>query len=146
MNYYLNAEDQLRSANVLFKGGEYRTPIALLFLACELYLKSLLEKTNPDSNYLNTHDIVNIGLSLKTEIDYNYVAPKLAFLRKYHNDSRYPFNPEVYTEDFYNECLSVVLDVKSEIDKANAAKPTKQVLEEKFGKNKVIDTTKNENK
>ena len=146
MDYYSNAEDQLRSAKILFNGGEYRTPIALLFLACELYLKSLLENTNPSSNYLNTHDIINIGLSIKEKIDYSYVAPKLAFLRKYLNDSRYPFNPDIYTEDFYYECLSVVLDVKSEIDKANTAKTAGQVLKEKFGKGKVIDNTKEESK
>ena len=146
MDFYLNAEEQLESANILFENGIYRTPIANLFLACELYLKSLVEVHNPDSQFLDTHDILNLAREIDGLIDFKKLSTKLGLMRKYHNDSRYPFNVEIYTKEFYNELLQIVLDVKNEINKANAAKPPKQVLEEKFGKNKVIDTTKNENK
>ena len=146
MDFYLNAEEQLRSANILFENGVYRTPVTNLYLACELYLKSLVEVQDPNNPYLDSHDIVNLGDILKDEFDFKTLRPKLNFLRKYLNDSRYPFNSGVYTKEFYEELLQIVLDVKYAIDNVNAAKPTKQLLEEKFGKEKVIDTTGEEGK
>jgi len=139
MDFYSNAEEQLRAANSQYKDGMYRTPVANLFLACELFLKSLVEGHNPDSPFLDTHDILNLAREIDGLINFKKLSTKLGLMRKYHNDSRYPFNPAVYTKEFYDELLQIVLEVKSEIDKATANKSTKQVLEEKFGKGKVTD-------
>jgi len=146
MDYYSNAEDQLQSANILSEAGKYRTPVTLLCLACELFLKSLAEYKIPDSPLMESHDVIALGEALREEIDFKRLRPYLNTIRKYHNDSRYPFDPKVYTKEFYGELLQIVLVVKSEIDKVNASKSTRQALEEKFGKDKVIDTSKEERK
>lgn len=58
-------------------------------------------------------------------------------MRKYLNDSRYPYDAKIYTKDFYEECLAAILNVKDEIDSANSKKSLEESLGEKFGKDKV---------
>jgi HEPN domain-containing protein len=91
MNFYANACEQLEGAEILANSEKYRLAITLLCLSCELFLKSLAERKDPRNPLLNSHDIVNLGHLIKDDIDFNAVAPKLAFIRKYLNDSRYPF-------------------------------------------------------
>lgn len=76
---------------------------------------------------------------IKDDVDYKTLAPHLAFLRKYLNDSRYPFDHTVYTYEFYNECLESILAIQQAIDSANDKKSTADLLKEKFGKHNVID-------
>jgi len=98
MDYYVNACEQLEGAKILSAAQKYRLAVTLLCLSGELFLKSLVERKDPESPLLNSHDIVNLGNIIRDDVDYTSVAPKLSFLRKYLNDSRYPFDPR---------CLSV---------------------------------------
>ena len=65
------------------------------------------------------------------------LASQLAFMRKYLNDSRYPYDAKVYTDDFYQNCLDRVLVVKSEIDTAYAKIPMLKSLQDRFGKDYI---------
>jgi len=91
MNYYVNAEEQLDGAQILAASEKYRLAVTLLCLSCELYLKSAVEAISPMNPLLNSHDIVNLGALIKDKVDFQKIAPSLAFMRKYLNDSRYPF-------------------------------------------------------
>jgi len=64
MDYYLNAEEQLKAANGLCELGFYRQGVTLLCLSCELYLKSLAEHILPDSPLLESHDVIGLGGAL----------------------------------------------------------------------------------
>jgi len=139
VDYYTNAEEQLESAKILAGSEKYRIAVTLLSLSCELFLKSLVERKDPLNPLLNSHDIVNLGAFIKNDVDFKKLAPQLAFMRKYLNDSRYPYDAKVYTEGFYLNCLERVLEVKSEIDAAFEKIPMLESLQEKFGKNNVRD-------
>lgn|GEM_PF-653413 len=142
MDYYINAEEQLDGAKVLADSGKYRLAVTLLCLSCELFIKSLAEPKAPNNPLLDSHDIVGLGRLIRDDVDYVLLAPSLAFLRKYLNDSRYPFNAKVYTKEFYDECLEKVLVVKKEIDVANDKKTDAEKLSEKFGDKNVTVSTK----
>ena len=139
MDYYNNACEQLEGAELLAASEKYRLAVTLLCLSCELYIKSLAERKDPANPLLDSHDIVNLGNLIRDDVDYRTIAPRLAFMRKYLNDSRYPFNYEVYTKDFYCECLDAVLAIRQEIDHANSKKSDIELLSEKFGKENVTD-------
>jgi len=139
MDYYVNACEQLEGAKILSAAQKYRLAVTLLCLSGELFLKSFVERKDPESPLLNSHDIVNLGNIIRDDVDYTSVAPKLSFLRKYLNDSRYPFDLKTYTEEFYLECLDAVKAIQFEIDNANSSKSDFERLREKFGKYKVAD-------
>ena len=122
MGYYVNACEQFEGAKILAASNKYRLAVTLLCLSSELFLKSLVERKDPTSHLLDSHDIVGLGHLIRDEIDYKALAPKLAFMRKYLNDSRYPFNPKVYTETFYKDFLESVSVIQQEIDSVNANK------------------------
>ena len=142
MDYYINANEQLDGAKVLAEAEKYRLAVTLLCLSCELFIKSLVELKAPNNPLLDSHDIVGLGRLVRNDVDYVQLAPNLAFLRKYLNDSRYPFNVNIYTQEFYEECLEKVLFVRKEIDLANAKKSNIEKLSKKFGSNNVTDETK----
>ena len=139
MDFYVNACEQLEGAKILAASGKYRIAVTLLCLSCELFIKSLAERKDPTSPLLDSHDIVNLGNLIRDIIDYKAIAPKLAFLRKYLNDSRYPFDYRVYSKEFYENCLESVLAVQHEIDSVNLNKSDIELLREKFGKENVND-------
>jgi len=129
----------LEGAKILSTAQKYRLAVTLLCLSGELFLKSLVERKDPENPLLNSHDIVNLGNIIRDDVDYASIAPKLSFLRKYLNDSRYPFDLKIYTEEFYFECLDAVTTIQFEIDNVNSNKSDIERLHEKFGKSKVID-------
>ena len=137
MDYYTNAEEQLEGAKILADSGKYRLAVTLLCLSCELFLKSLVERKDPSNPLLNSHDIVNLGALIKNDVDFKTLAPQLAFMRKYLNDSRYPYDAKAYTDVFYQNCLERSLQVKSEIDVAFAKIPMLKSLQDRFGKDYV---------
>ncbi|MDR0300796.1 MAG: HEPN domain-containing protein [Treponema sp.] len=92
MNYYTNACEQLEGAELLAASGKYRLAVTLLCLSSELFLKSLAEYIDPKSPLLDSHDIVGLGYLIRNDIDYKNLTPKLRLMRKYLNDSRYPFD------------------------------------------------------
>ena len=139
MDYYANACEQLEGAEILYAAQKYRLAVTLLCLSGELFLKSLVERKDPESPLLNSHDIVNLGNIIRDDVDYTSIAPKLSLLRKFLNDSRYPFDFKIYTKEFYNECLNAVTVIRFEIDNANSIKSDIERLRENFGKDKVID-------
>ena len=49
----------------------------------------------------------------------------------------YPYDAKVYTDDFYQDSMERVLDVKSEIDAAFVKVPMLKSLQERFGKDYV---------
>ena len=115
MDYYVNACEQLDGAEVLAASGKYRLAVTLPCLSCELFLKSLVESKDPATPLLDSHDIVGLGHSIRNDVDNKELAPKLTFIRKYLNDSRYPFDVNIYTEKFYSECFESVSVTKREI-------------------------------
>jgi len=139
VDYYVNACEQLEGAEVLAASKKYRLAVTLLCLSGELFLKSFVERKDPLNSLLNSHDIINLGNLIKDDVDLKKLAPKLAFIRKYLNDSRYPFDYEIYTREFYEDCLESVLVIRQEIDCANARKSDVERLREKFGKNSVFE-------
>ena len=141
MDFYVNACEQFESAEILAASGKYRVAVTLLCLSCELFLKSLVERKDPKNPLLDSHDIVGLGRLIRDDINYSVVASKLTFMRKYLNDSRYPFDSSVYTAEFYQTCLESVLVVRQEIDSVNAKKSTVELLSERFGKDKIKDET-----
>jgi len=142
MDYYINACEQLDGAEVLADSGKYRLAVTLICLSCELFLKFLAEHKDPANPLLDSHDIVGLGYLIRDDIDYKLLAPKFKFIRKYLNDSRYPFDATVYTKGFYEECLEAVLTIKHEIDTFNASQSDVNRLSQKYGKENVTDKTK----
>jgi len=142
MDFYTNACEQLESAKILAAANKYRVAVTLLCLAGELFLKSMVERKDPNNPYLSTHDIIGLGRTIKDEIEYSKISPHLKFLRKYLNDSRYPFDVKVYTQAFYGECLESITTIQQALDAANAEKSDIQLLRERFGDKKVIDKRK----
>jgi len=138
VDFYNNAFEQLESAKILAESGKFRVAVTLLCLSGELFLKSLVERKDPNNQFLNTHDIVGLGNALKDDVDFNVLAPRLKFLRKYLNDSRYPFDAQVYTKAFYEECLESILDIQYEVDSANSKKSDVERLSERFGADSVF--------
>lgn len=139
MDYYINAKEQLEGAKVLADAGKYRLSVTLLCLSCELFLKSLAEHKDSMNPLLDSHDIVGLGHMVRDDVDYKSLAPKLTFMRKYLNDSRYPFDSKVYSKELYERCLESVLAVKQEVDSATARKSDAERLGEKFGRDNVSD-------
>ena len=80
MDYYVNACEQLEGAKILAASEKHRLSVTMLCLSCELFLKSLAERKDPNNSLLNSHDIVNLGNLIKDEIDIKTLAPKLAFM------------------------------------------------------------------
>jgi len=142
VDFYINASEQLEGAQILADSQKYRIAVTLLCLSCELFLKSLAERKDPMNPLLNSHDIVNLGNLIRDEVDFKALAPKLAFIRKYLNDSRYPYNDRIYTKIFYEECLEAVLAIKREIDFVNVRKSDFELLSEKFGNKNVSKVDK----
>ena len=142
MDYYINANEQLEGAEVLAASEKYRLSITLLCLSGELFIKSLVEKKDPMNPLLDSHDIVGLGHLIRSDVDYQTLAPKLSFMRKYLNDSRYPYDTKIYTKKFYEEFLGYVQSIKEEVDRANEKKYDVERLSEKFGKDKVKDKKK----
>ena len=139
MDFYTNACEQFESAQILASSEKYRVAVTLLCLAGELFLKSLVELKYPGHSLLNTHDIVGLGRVIKDDVDYKTLAPHLAFLRKYLNDSRYPFDHTVYSFDFYEECRASTLAIKQSVETAYSKIPVVDRLKANFGQDKVVD-------
>jgi HEPN domain-containing protein len=141
VDYYINACEQLEGAKILAASKMYRLAVTLLCLSGEMFLKSLVERKDPMNPLLNSHDIVNLGNLIRNDINYESIAPKLSFLRKYLNDSRYPFDLNVYTEMLYLECLDSIVMIQLAIDSVNIGKSDMELLKEKYGNNNVIHKT-----
>jgi hypothetical protein len=104
-----------------------------------LFLKSLAERKDAMNPLLDSHDIVGLGYMIRDDVDYKSLAPKLTFMRKYLNDSRYPFDSKVYSKELYERCLESVLAVKHGVDFVISSKSDAERLGEKFGKDNVSD-------
>lgn len=139
MDYYTNACEQLEGAELLAGGGKYRLAVTNLCLSFELFLKSLAERKDPDNPLLNSHDLVNLGYMIQDDIDFKALVPKLKLMRKYLNDSRYPYNPGMYTKEFYDEIHESIMTVQREVDAANTKKSDIERLGERFGKDYIAD-------
>jgi HEPN domain-containing protein len=92
-------------------------------MGIEYFLKAKLTLISPESNYMASHDTINI----LRELEEHYKPSKdirqtVRLSSKYHNESRYPAGgEEAYTLDFAKEFLSNVLEVKEYIDVECAA-------------------------
>jgi len=139
VDYYVNACEQFEGAKILAASNKYRLAVTLLCLSSELFIKSLVERKDPMNPLLDSHDIVGLGHIIRNDINYKSLAPKLAFMRKYLNDSRYPFDPKIYTEAFYKDFLESVSVIQQEIDSVNANKSDIELLRERFGEGNVTE-------
>ena len=134
MNYYDNALEVHDAAEILFKNSKYRISIYNSCLAVELYMKSKLSLVNGGERFEFSHDVVNIyRLLCKRYEPKNDLLHAVSLSRKYFNESRYPHGDvEIYTEEFAQEFLGYVDDVKNYID--NDCEATIDDLKNKFQK------------
>ena len=119
-NFYDMAESKVKSANVLLDSGQYLDAIYLYCLATEFYLKSKLKYVKHDETLEGSHDIVNISKALlksyPTKKDLNFLKQ----VRKYMNESRYPFNDKSFNlmnnSEFVIQFKKYCEEIKSYID------------------------------
>ena len=118
MNYYDNAEEVHKAAEILCDNGQYRISVYNSCLAMELYLKSRLNFEGVNEKLEFSHDTVNIYRLIAMRFPPKKDLLKtVTFGRKYFNESRYPRGDvEVYTKEFADEFLIYVSAIKSYID------------------------------
>jgi len=112
------AEEEKQVIDVLYAAGQYRHAVYHSCIAIELFLKSKLVQINPNSAFLESHDIINIFKAVqeqyKSSID---LQPVVRFCRKYFNEARYPMSgTALYTMEFASQFLQYVMDIKQYID------------------------------
>jgi len=118
VNFYDNATEVHKAAEVLYENEQYRMSISNSCLAMELYLKSKLHLTDKGEEYAYSHDTINMYVQLtkrfKSDVDLLH-SVKLG--RKYFNESRYPYGDKsIYTKAFAQEFLDFVASIKNYID------------------------------
>jgi len=117
MNPYINAEGFHASAKHSFNGGFYQQTIVQATMAIELYLKSVLRRIEPTNDLNESHDIIGIHRIISKQHPSKKLLDRaLRESRKYYNESRYPENPVIYTEEFANRFLDHINLVKSYVD------------------------------
>ena len=118
MDYYENAMEQSKAANILFQNSEYRTCVSLSCLAIELYLKSRLCLADGGAKYEFSHDIISMYNLLNNSFASRKDLLRIVRIsRKYFTESRYASaGNEVYTKEFAQEFLSYVMDIKHYVD------------------------------
>ena len=96
MNQYEQACNWHASAATLVDNGFYQQSIYHFCLAGELYLKSALNLVNYDTELETSHDIIRIYRTLADRFGITEeMTEATKYMRKYFNESRYPF---AYTE------------------------------------------------
>jgi len=117
MNLYENAEYWEGSAkdNLIIK--RYRTSVYSSCLAIELYLKSALSSVDPNSDYLESHDVVNLYNTVARKYPPSSdLSPIIRKCRKHFNEARYPVVEEVYDKNFAEEFTGNVKKIKNYVD------------------------------
>jgi len=118
VNFYDNAIEVHKAAEVLYDNEQYRMSVANACLAMELYLKSKLHLADKGENYAYSHDTINMYIQLAKRYKPDEDLLKLVKLgKKYFNESRYPHGDRaIYTKAFAQEFLDCVESIKSYID------------------------------
>ena len=118
MNFYDNAVEVHRSAEILCENGQYRMSVSGACLAMELYLKSKLHLTEKGENYAYSHDTINMYFQLAARFKPEQELLNIVKLgRKYFNESRYPHgDTAIYNKEFTEEFLKYASTVKKYID------------------------------
>ena len=118
MNFYDNATEVHKAAEVLYNNEQYRMSVSNSCLAMELYLKSKLHLSERGENYAYSHDTINMYIQLS-----NRFKPKndlLQFVKlgkKCFNEARYPHGDRaIYTKEFAKEFLDYVEAIKYYVD------------------------------
>jgi len=118
VNFYDNAVEVHKAAEILYNNEQYRMSVANSCLAIELYLKSKLHLTEKGKNYAYSHDTINMYIQLSNRFKADAEVFRVIKLgRKYFNDSRYPYGDiAIYSKEFAQEFLYYVETIKSYID------------------------------
>ena len=118
MNFYDNATEVHRAAEILWNNNQYRMSVSNSCLAIELYLKSKLHLTEKGEEYAYSHDTINMFIQLANRFGPDDGLLQIVKLgRKYFNESRYPHgDTAIYTREFAQEFLGYVGAIKSYID------------------------------
>ena len=123
MDYYNLAEEPFSTAVELIDIGRYRMSVHMSTLAMDLYLKSILYRIDPRSDYLVGHDHIGIFRL----IEKRYPKPELSSLvklsRKYFNSSRYSKTEDlsIYTKQLAQEFVAYAQQIKNYVDNDCAA-------------------------
>ena len=134
MNFYDNAVEVHKAAEILCNNAQYRMSVSNSCLAMELYLKSKLHLTEKGENYAYSHDTINMFVQLANRFKPDNELFQIVKLgRKYFNESRYPHgDTAVYTKEFAQEFLEHVEKLKCYIDDVCVGNVTD--LQNKFNK------------
>jgi HEPN domain-containing protein len=118
VNFYDNAAEVHKAAEVLYNNAQYRMSVSNSCLAMELYLKSKLHLTDKGENYAYSHDTINMYIQLANRFKPDENLLQLVKIgKKYFNESRYPHGDKaIYTKAFAKEFLDYVEAIKSYID------------------------------
>ena len=117
MNLYENAEYWEGSAKDNMTIKRYRTSVYSSCLAIELFLKSALNVIDPNSDYLESHDVVNLYNTVARKYPPSSdLTPVVKKCRKHFNESRYPVVEEIYDEKFADEFIGYVLKIRNYVD------------------------------
>ena len=118
MDYYKSASHWYESAKFSITGGFYQQSVSQSCLSAELFLKSQLSITEPNSELDKSHDTLNIFKTLSKRFPAKRdMLQGIRYCRKYFNESRYPFgNDDIYTKEFAEEFLGYVKEIKRYID------------------------------
>jgi len=118
MDYYSNAVSWHTAAINSTTSGDYQQAVYSSCLAIELYLKSKVAAVSNDYALLSTHDI--IGLYNKVLMgrfgknkDVETMLPKV---RKYFNESRYPYDIKIFDDQLADQFLAYINNAKDYID------------------------------
>ena len=135
MNHYTNAEEMYNSAKHSLSGGFYRPAIIQATLAIELYLKSVLERIDPNNVLGSSHDVINIAKTIQKKYPTSKdLSEAIKMSKKYFTESRYPSVLAIYTNDFAKGFIIYADLVKSYVDEDCAT--TLKELADKLSKKK----------
>ena len=120
MDMYKLAVDDMESADTLFNACKYRNSIYMYCMAVEKFLKSKIDYVEHPSELEVNHDVVGLIRCLNAKYPFNGDFRFITVVRKYFNESRYPYTPkeidEVFTKDFAMEFQRYTADIKNYID------------------------------
>ena len=118
MDYYKLAEEEMQVTETLYNAERYRHAVFHACMSMEYFLKAKLVQINPASEFLDTHDIINIFKVIQSKYKPSRdLRPIVGFCRKYFNESRYPASgTAVYTKEFAEEFMEYVGNIKNYID------------------------------
>ena len=132
MDYYNLAENHQITARILIDNGQHMDSVYHSCLAVEMYLKSKHSVLFPDSELSKSHDVIGISRDVLKQYPSSYDLKHIFIsVRKYMNESRYPYNGlSVYTEDFAEDFFEYIKIIKAYID--NECQATLEDLHKRF--------------